>query len=89
MRNPRFRRTWDRVPLWLCWGVSAKKRKFGEWSSRMVTMSEREGLLGPAFCAFIVRNVRVVNVKRAAGVDAAAPVVSVSPAVEGEVSLCI
>ncbi len=56
-----------------------RKRKSGEWSSRMDIMSDREGLLGPAFCAFIVRNVRVVDVKRAAGVDAAAPVVLVSP----------
>ncbi len=65
-----------------------RKRKSGEWSSRMVTMSKREGLLGPAFCAFIVRSVRVVDVMRAAGVDVAAPVVSVPPTVEGEVSFC-
>ncbi len=32
----------------------------------MVTMSEREGLLDPAFCALIVRRVRIVLVEASA-----------------------
>ena len=38
------------------------KRMSGEWSTGLVTMSEREGMFVPAFCALIVRNVRIVNV---------------------------
>ncbi len=44
-----------------------------EWSSRMVTMSEREGLLAPAFCALSVSSVKFVAVGRAAAGDWACP----------------
>ena len=66
-----------------------RKRKSGEWSSRMVTMSERDGLFGPALCALIVRNVRVVFVEGTT-VDSVAPtVVSVSPGGERGMSLSV
>ncbi len=42
-----------------------------EWSSSIVTISDREGLFAPAFCALIVRSVSVVAVKGAALNDCA------------------
>ena len=51
----------------------------GEWSSRMVTMSEREGLLAPAFCALSVRSVRSVAVGGAAAGDCACPALTCVP----------
>ena len=43
----------------------------GEWSSSMVTISDREGLFAPAFCALIVRSVRIVAAGGAAVGDCA------------------
>ena len=37
-----------------------RKIMSGEWASSIVTTSAREGLFAPAFCAFIVRRVRLV-----------------------------
>ncbi len=54
----------------------------------MVTMSEREGLFGSAFCALIVRNVRVVFVEVTTVEDVVSAVVSVSPS-GGRVSLSV
>ena len=39
-----------------------RKKMSGEWSSIILTRSVREGLFAPAFCALIVRNVRIVVV---------------------------
>ncbi len=52
---------------------------FGEWSSRMVTMSEREGLLAPTFCALSVRIVRSVVVGGAAAGDWVCPALTCMP----------
>ena len=62
MQYPLFPRTCVNAPLRVWSGVSVRKRMSGEWSSSMLTMSEREGLFAPAFCAFIVRRVRFVSV---------------------------
>jgi hypothetical protein len=50
-----------------------------EWYSRMVTMSEREELLAPAFCALSVRSVRSVAVGGAATGDCACPALTCVP----------
>jgi hypothetical protein len=60
MRYPLFRRTCVNAPLRMWSGVSIRKRTSRDWSSSMVTMSEREGLFAPAFCALIVRSVRIM-----------------------------
>jgi hypothetical protein len=51
----------------------------GEWSSRMVMMSEREGLLAPVFCALSVRSVRSVAVGGAASDYCACPALTCVP----------
>jgi len=51
----------------------------GEWPSSMVTMSEREGLFAPAFCAFIVSSVRLVVVGGATAGDCACPALTCAP----------
>ena len=55
------------------------KRMSGEWSSSMVTISDREGLFVPAFCALIVRSVRVVAAGVAAASDCACLAMSCGP----------
>ncbi len=55
----------------------------------MVTMSEREGLFGPAFYALSVRNVRVVFVVGTTIGGVAPTVVSVSPGGERGTALCV
>ena len=58
-----------------------------EWSSSIVTISAREGLFAPAFCALIVRRVRLV-VRGAAQKDCACPSKScVSSVVIGSVDV--
>ena len=54
-----------------------RKRTSGVCSSMIVTMSVREGLCGPAFCALIVRNVREVFVEATAKGKVVSPGVSV------------
>ena len=51
----------------------------GEWSSSMVTVSDREGLFAPAFCALIVRSVRIVAAMGAAVSDCSCLVMSCVP----------
>jgi hypothetical protein len=51
----------------------------GEWSSIMVTMPEREGLLAPAFCALSVSIVNFIAVGRAAASDWACPSLTCVP----------
>ena len=51
----------------------------GECSESMVTMSEREGLFAPAFCALIVRSVRLVDVGGAAASDCTCPALTCAP----------
>ena len=51
----------------------------GECSASMVTMSEREGLFAPAFCALIVRSVRLVAVRGADASDCACPAMTCAP----------
>ncbi len=50
-----------------------------EWSSSMGTISDREGLFAPAFCALIVRSVRLVAVGRATLSDCACLAMSFVP----------
>ena len=45
----------------------------------MVTMSDREGLSAPAFCALIVRSVRLVAVGGAAASDCARLAMTCAP----------
>jgi len=79
MQYPLFRRTCVNAPLRVWSGVSARKRMSGEWLSSMLTMSEREGLFAPAFCALIVRRVRFVSVGGAAASVSTCPVVPWAP----------
>jgi len=79
MQYPLFRRKYVNFPLRVWSGVFVRKRMSGEWSSSMVTMSEREGLFAPAFCAFIVRSVRLVVVRGAAAGDCACPALTRVP----------
>ena len=60
-----------------------------EWSSSMVTMSEREGLFVPAFCALIVKNVRIVFAGGTAVGGSAGFDMSGSPSGERKMSLCV
>jgi len=89
MRNPLFQRTCSRAPLRVCSGVSVRKRMSGEWLSSMVTMSEREGLFVIAFCAFIVRNVRIVDVGGTSVGVSSGPAVTSSPCEMVRVSMCV
>ncbi len=59
----------------------------GECSSRTVTISEREGLLAPAFCALSVSSVKFVAVGRAASGDRACPSLACVPC--GEVRVYV
>ena len=52
---PLLRKMRTMVPLLGWMSVSVSKRKFGVWESSNETMSNRDGLLGPAFCALRVR----------------------------------
>ncbi len=61
----------------------------GDWSSSMVTMSEREGLFAPAFCALIVRRVRLVADEGAATSDCECSAVSYAPFGVVIVSMCV
>jgi hypothetical protein len=61
----------------------------GECSSSMVTMSEREGLFDPAFCAFIVRNVSIVAVGGTTVSGSVGPDVTGSPCGMVRMSVCV
>ncbi len=62
---------------------------FGDWSSSMVTMSEWEGLFAPAFCASIVRSVRLVADGGAATSDCECSALSCTPFGVVIVSVCV
>jgi len=51
----------------------------GEWPSKMVTMSEREGMLAPALCALSVRIVRSVAIGGAVAGDLVCPALTCVP----------
>ena len=89
MWNPLFRRTCSKAPLRVCSGFFVKKRMSGERSSSMVTMSEREGLFVPAFCALNMRNVRIVDVGGTSVGGSSGSVVTSSPCEMVRVSMCI
>ena len=61
----------------------------GEWSSSMLTMSEREGLFAPAFCVLIVRNVRLVPVGGGTAIDRSCSSMAFAPCGVVEVSVYV
>jgi len=89
MWNPLFRRTCSKAPLRVCSGVSVKKRMSGKWPSSIATMSEREGLFVPAFCALIVRNLRIMDVGGTSVGGSSGPVVAGSPCEMVRVFVCV
>jgi hypothetical protein len=89
MRYPLFRRTCVNATLRMCSGVSVRKIMYGEWSSSMLTMSAREGLFAPAFCALIVRSVRSVADGGAAASDCECSAMSCAPFGVVIVSVCV